>query len=182
MTEYLPQWLAENAADCNAVPGGCSHPPEFSDELSRIQLCEFETERFTADERAAIAEFCERITGVPDCFDVNTMACIPEEFTIADTTNMFRSYFGLLRDWRGHLADLADDLADGVTLSTAARRYLQYELADWKTAQEEHRALVIEYLLGTDEHGSRFAEPATVYGCHIDGNVHAGVFSFHMQG
>lgn len=149
----------------------------------RIEACELETDPFTDDERAAIDRYNDNINGTPDCFDVNTMACIPDEFTIADTTNMFRSYFGLLRDWRGHLEALADDLADdGVSLSTAARRYLQYELTDWKTAQEGHRALVIEYLLGTDEHGSRFTEPAIVHSCRIDGNVRAGVFDFAMQG
>lgn len=155
----------------------------FDAEQARIEACEFAAFPLAADERAAIARYNEAITGVPDCFDVNTMACIPEEFTIADTTNMFRSYFVMLRDWRGHLADLADDFTDdGQPLSEAARRYLQFGLNDWKTAQEEHRALVIEYLLGTDDHGSRYSEPAITFGCTIDGNVRAGVFSFHLQG
>ena len=58
---------------------------------------------------------------------------------------------------------LQEDLTDGQPLSTAGRRYLEYELAGWKQAQEEHRAMVIEYTLGRDKYDYPVTTAATIH-------------------
>lgn len=150
-----------------------------------LEICEFETDPFTDDERASIARYTCRVAGVPDCFDVNTLAAIPGEFSVGDVIMMFRSYYGMLADWRSAVHDLRGDLTDlglhhGVPyayphgeafsvmpLSVAATRYLQMEMADYIAARDGHRVLIAEYFIGHNEHGDPFDYATTYHGCEL---------------
>ena len=135
--------------------GGCSCGCHLGS--AQIELCEFETEPFTDAERGYLAQYNCRVLGIPDCFDVHCLDTIPGEFTVPDVTSMFRSYYGLLTEWRAALFDLTGDLKDDAgALSVAARRYLQMEAGDYIGARDAHRTLVIEYFLGHNEHGDKF--------------------------
>lgn len=141
---------------------------------AQIEMCEFGTDPFTDAERAALARYNCRVLGVPDCFDCNELAGIPAEFTVPEVTGMFRSFYGLLTEWRTAIRTLHDDLIElGLNhtvpisnphgeafrimpVSLAAWRYLQAEVADYLAARDGHRTLVIEYFLGHDESGDKF--------------------------
>ena len=52
-----------------------------------------------------------------------------------EAAGVFRAWSGLLDNWREATRTLQEELTDGQPLSTAGRRYLEYELAGWKQAQ-----------------------------------------------
>ena len=81
-------------------------------------------------------------------------------------SRIFRAWSGLLNNWREATRTLQEDLTDGQPLSTAGRRYLEYELAGWKQAQEEHRARVIEYTLGRDKSDYPVTTAVTIHAAH----------------
>ena len=145
--------------------GGCSCACHLS--AAEMEMCEYGTDPFTADERGAIARYGCRVAGVPDCFDSPTLDGIPDEFSVGDVIGMFRAWSTMLTEWREAIRTLREDLTDGRPLSVAGRRYLQYEMTDWKVAQEGHRVLIAEYFLGHDQYGDRFEHATTYHGCEL---------------
>ena len=117
-------------------------------EQARFGLCEFETDPFTCGELAALTRYEKAVEGIPDCFGCHTPGMFADGMSQCEAAGIFRAWSGLLDNWREATRTLQEDLTDGQPLSTAGRRYLEYELAGWKQAQEEHRAMVIEYTLG----------------------------------
>ena len=107
------------------------------------------TERKRAEEK--LREYEKAVEGIPDCFDCHTPDMFADGMSECEAAGIFRAWSGLLNNWREATRTLQEDLTDGQPLSTAGRRYLEYELAGWKQAQEEHRARVIEYTLGRDK-------------------------------
>ena len=117
-------------------------------EQARFDLCEFETDPFTCGELAALTRYEEAVEGIPGCFGCHTPGMFADGMSQCEAAGIFRAWSGLLNNWREATRTLQEDLTDGQPLSTAGRRYLEYELAGWKQAHEEHRTMVIEYTLG----------------------------------
>ena len=120
-------------------------------EQARFDLCEFETDPFTGEELAALTRYEKAVDGIPGCLDCHTLDMFADGMNECEAAGIFRAWSGRLDNWREATRTLQEDLMDGQPLSTAGRRYLEYELAGWKQAQEEHRAMVIEYTLGREE-------------------------------
>jgi hypothetical protein len=135
-------------------------------EQARFDLCEFETDPFTCGELAALTRYEKAVEGVPDCFGCHTPGMFADGMSQCEAAGIFRAWSGLLNNWREATRTLQEDLTDGQPLSTAGRRYLEYELAGWKQAQEEHRAMVIEYTLGRDKYDYPFTTAATIHAAH----------------
>jgi hypothetical protein len=138
--------------------------------VTDIEIAELGTEPLTQAERDAISAYCQRITGVPDCFDLvpeDSLGVLADEFTHAETPDLIRSWFRMLGDWRDAITVLAEDLAEAagnavpstafpLVMSEAATRYVGHELLEWHQALEGWRWGTIEFFLGKDEHGYRF--------------------------
>jgi hypothetical protein len=83
--------------------------------VTDIEIAELGTEPLTQAERDAISAYCQRITGVPDCFDLvpeDGLGVLADEFTHAETPDLIRSWFRMLGDWRDAITVLAEDLAE----------------------------------------------------------------------
>src|SRR5260370_91197 len=138
--------------------------------VAESEIVELGTEPLTQAERDAIGAYCQRIGGVPDCFDLvpeDGLGSLADEFTHAETPDLIRSWFRMLGEWRDAITVLAEDLAEAAantipsiafppTISEAATRYVGHELLDWHQALEGWRWGTIEFFLGKDEHGYRF--------------------------
>jgi hypothetical protein len=85
----------------------------------------------------------------------------------ADKTDLIKSWFGMLGDWRSAITDLAGELAEAIgntvpsigwppATSAAATRYVGSELLDWHQALEGWRWGTIEFFLGSDQYGYNF--------------------------
>jgi hypothetical protein len=135
-----------------------------------IERAEIGNEPLTGAEREAIKRYCDRIAGVPDCFDLaheDGLGSMPEAFTHAEMAQLIKDYFEMLGDWRSAIADLAEELAEAIgnivptigwppAMSGAATRYVGSEMLDWHRALEGWRWGTIEFFLGRDKYGSRF--------------------------
>jgi hypothetical protein len=137
--------------------------------MTDTEIAEIGTKPLTPAEHEAIRTYCERIAGVPECFDLakdNGVGPFPDEFTREDRVSLIKSYFGMLGDWRAAITDLSEGLAEAVghrtdvigwpAMSGAATRYAAAELLDWHQALEGWRRGAIEFFLGRDEHCYRF--------------------------
>jgi hypothetical protein len=153
--------------------------------MTDTEIAEIGAEPLTRAEHEAIQAYCERVTGVPDCFDLaedDGVGHFPEEFTHEDKVGLIKSWFAMLGDWRAVITDLAEDLAEAAgnalpccswppEMSEAATRYVGAELFHWHKALEGWRWGMIEFFLGRDQYGYRFDHFACRPGawCHADG-------------
>ena len=101
-------------------------------EQARFGLCEFETDPFTRGELAALTRYEKAVEGVPGCFGCYAPGMFADGISQCEAVGIFRAWSGLLNNWREATRTLQEDLTDGQPLSTAGRRYLEYELAGWK--------------------------------------------------
>jgi len=112
--------------------------------ITDTELAEIGTEPFIQSEHEAIRRYCERIAGVPDCFDLvdeQGVDNFPDEFTHDDKTKLIKDHFVMLGDWREAITSLSEDLADAAgntipsiswppPMSDAATRYVGAELLE----------------------------------------------------
>jgi hypothetical protein len=148
----------------------------------QIDNCEPGTSPLTEHEHSAIRFYTNHTAGFAHYFSGgSSLDDIPAELTHAQKSDMFRSGFTMLADWRFHLGILASDFTSGQELGEAGRRYLQLELTRWKQAQEQYRVMAIEYMLGRDHFGRQFTTADTVHGCQVDGGHVSYVFQLAEQ-
>jgi hypothetical protein len=138
--------------------------PDLTDDQIRQQLadhidaCQFETEPLTEAEADVIIDYARSIQGFPctfDGLDADGIRSYSEEFGQAEALNMIRAHFPLLDRWQEQIAKLREALprnADG-DFSTAAARFVGYELVSAEDAARSVHAAVVAYFLGKDEYG-----------------------------
>jgi hypothetical protein len=138
--------------------------------VTDIEIAELGIEPLTQAERDAISAYCQRLTGVPACFDLvleDGLGVLSDEFTHAETPDLIKSWFGMPGDWRDAITTLAEDLAEAAgntvpsiafppAMSEAATRYVGRELLGWHQALEAWWWGTIQFFLGKDEYDYRY--------------------------
>jgi hypothetical protein len=138
--------------------------------VTDIEIAELGTETLTQAERDAINAYCQRTTGVPECFDLASedgLGSLTDELARAETPDLIKSWFRMLGEWRDAITVLAEDLAEAAgntipsiafppAMSEAATRYVGHELLEWHQALEGWRWGTIEFFLGKGGHDYRF--------------------------
>jgi hypothetical protein len=137
--------------------------PDITDDQIRQQLadridaCQFETDPLTEAETAAIIDYTRSVQGFPctfegvDAYDI----CSFEKLGRTTVLNVIRSYFHLLDEWDQRITSLKEALPRNTDddFSTAAARFIGYELTEMENAARSIHAAVAAYFLGEDEHG-----------------------------